>query len=65
MSNHSAENPGGYLDRETLKSFFAVSGEPGSFTINRGYERIPTNWYRRPSTSAHTIPEVFIGKSLQ
>jgi hypothetical protein len=60
MSNHSAENPGGYLDRETLKSFFAVSGEPGSFTINRGHERIPTNWYRRPSTSAHTIPEVFV-----
>jgi hypothetical protein len=48
------------LDRETLKSFFAVSGEPGSFTLNRGHERIPTNWYRRPSTSAHTIPEVFV-----
>ena len=31
MSNHSAEVPGGTLDRETLKDFFAVSGEPGSF----------------------------------
>jgi len=59
MSNHSAETPGGTLDRETLKSFFAVSGEPGSFTINRGQERVPLNWYRRPSTSQHTIPEVF------
>jgi hypothetical protein len=28
MSNHSAETPGGTLDRETLKSFFAISGEP-------------------------------------
>jgi hypothetical protein len=65
MSNHSAETPGGTLDRETLKSFFAVSGEPGSFTLNRGHERVPTNWYRRPSTSQHTIPEVFVGKLLQ
>jgi hypothetical protein len=31
MSNHSEEVPGGTLDRETLKTFFAVSGEPGSF----------------------------------
>jgi len=31
MSNHSEEVPGGTLDRETLKSFFAVEGEPGSF----------------------------------
>ena len=31
MSNHSEEVPGGTLDRETLKAFFAVSGEPGSF----------------------------------
>ena len=60
MSNHSAETPGGTLDRETLKSFFAVSGEPGSFTLNRGHERVPNNWYRRPSTSQHTIPEVFV-----
>ena len=31
MSNHSAEVPGGTLDREVLKTFFAVSGESGSF----------------------------------
>ena len=41
MANHSAEYPDGYLDKETLKSFFAISGDSGSFTYQPGYERIP------------------------
>ncbi|KAL9025225.1 MAG: hypothetical protein Q9196_005913, partial [Gyalolechia fulgens] len=47
MSNKSAQYPQGYLDKETFKSFFAVSGEPGSFTYQPGYERIPDNFYKR------------------
>jgi hypothetical protein len=35
--------------KDTLKSFFAVSGEEGSFVYNKGAERIPENWYRRPT----------------
>ena len=35
MSNHSEAVPGVTLDRETLKTFFAVSGEPGSFGKSR------------------------------
>ncbi|KAK0103058.1 hypothetical protein ONS95_000765 [Cadophora gregata] len=58
MSNRSAENPGGVLTREVLKSFFAVTGEPGSFVHNRGQERIPENWYKRPAANAYNIPEV-------
>ncbi|KAL2067474.1 hypothetical protein VTL71DRAFT_1899 [Oculimacula yallundae] len=58
MSNHSAENPGGVLTRDVLKSFFSVTGEPGSFVHNRGQERIPFNWYRRPTANAYNIPEV-------
>jgi hypothetical protein len=58
MSNHSAENPGGTLTRETLMSFFSVTGEPGNFVHNRGLERIPYNWYRRPTVDAHNNPEV-------
>jgi hypothetical protein len=58
MSNHSAENPSGTLTREVLKSFFAVTGEPGSFVHNRGQERIPDNWYKRPFANALNIPEV-------
>ncbi|EGP86845.1 unnamed protein product [Zymoseptoria tritici ST99CH_3D1] len=50
MSNHSADNMGGQLSRETLKSFFAVTGETGSFVHNRGQERIPDNWYKRPTS---------------
>lgn len=47
MSNKSAEYPEGRLDQETLKSFFAITGEPGSFTYNPGHEQIPLNWYKR------------------
>jgi hypothetical protein len=58
MSNHSAENPSGFLTRDVLKSFFAVSG--GQFVHNRGQERIPDNWYKRPFSNAYNIPEVLL-----
>ncbi|SMR43126.1 unnamed protein product [Zymoseptoria tritici ST99CH_1E4] len=66
MSNHSAENPGGFLTREVLSSFFAVTGtgagasgdNPGDFVQHRGQERIPLNWYRRPSSSQSTLADV-------
>ncbi|KAG8742553.1 hypothetical protein FRC11_014249, partial [Ceratobasidium sp. 423] len=48
MSNHSTEAPEGVLDHEVLKSFFGVSGSSDSLTYQKGYERIPENWYRRP-----------------
>ncbi|KAF2827504.1 Cloroperoxidase [Ophiobolus disseminans] len=61
MSNHSAEKPGGTLTREVLKSFFAVTGDsPGNFVHNRGQERIPENWYRRPTANAMTVPQVLL-----
>ncbi|KAH7351203.1 hypothetical protein BKA65DRAFT_525413 [Rhexocercosporidium sp. MPI-PUGE-AT-0058] len=50
MSNRSAENMGGVLNGEVLKSFFAVTGTPGNFVHNRGMERIPDNWYKRPTS---------------
>ncbi|KAH6712757.1 Chloroperoxidase [Leptodontidium sp. MPI-SDFR-AT-0119] len=43
MSNRSADNMGGVLNGEVLKSFFAVTGTPGNFVHNRGMERIPDN----------------------
>ncbi|KAF1363279.1 hypothetical protein EJ07DRAFT_152776 [Lizonia empirigonia] len=59
MSNHSAEQPVGFLSRDVLKTFFAVTGDaPGSFVHNRGQERIPDNWYKRPTANAYNIPEV-------
>lgn len=49
MSNHSDEYPNGILDKETLKTFFSVTEKSdGSLSWNRGHERIPNNWYRRP-----------------
>ncbi|KAF1930036.1 uncharacterized protein M421DRAFT_59563 [Didymella exigua CBS 183.55] len=61
MSNHSAENPSGFLTREVLKSFFGVTGDaPGQFVHNRGQERIPENWYKRPFSNAYNIPNVLV-----
>ena len=49
MSNHSAEHPNGILNKEVLKSFFAITEKAdGTLKWTPGYERIPDNWYRRP-----------------
>ncbi|KAL8707969.1 MAG: hypothetical protein Q9225_007677 [Loekoesia sp. 1 TL-2023] len=60
MSNKSAQYPEGYLDKETFKSFFAVSGEPGSFTYQQGHERIPDNWYKRAVGDEYSIPDFLL-----
>ncbi|KAG7575281.1 hypothetical protein FFLO_00445 [Filobasidium floriforme] len=56
MSNHSAERPEGFLDQDVLKSFFGVTGTQGNIQSQRGHERIPENWYRRPIGDEYTIP---------
>ncbi|KAI4245550.1 MAG: hypothetical protein L6R42_010153, partial [Xanthoria sp. 1 TBL-2021] len=56
MSNHSTQYPQGYLDKETFKSFFAVTGESGNFKYQPGYERIPDNWYKRAIGTEYSIP---------
>lgn len=57
MANHSTQYPAGYLDKASFKSFFAISGNSGSFTYKAGWERIPDNFYRRPLSDPYTIPE--------
>ena len=56
MANHSAASPEGRLDKETLKSFFSITGDEGSFTYTPGNERIPEDWYRRAVGDEYTIP---------
>lgn len=56
MSNKSAEAPEGILNQDVLKSFFSISGSPGSFVYKPGNERIPDNWYRRAIGDEYTIP---------
>ena len=58
MSNHSAAEPSGYLDGYNFKSFFGVSGEPGSFQWNRGQERVPDHWYRRTLENPYNLAEL-------
>lgn len=50
MSNRSEEHKGGVLHGNVLKSFFAVTGSPGKFVHHPGMERIPDNWYKRPTS---------------
>lgn len=58
MSNHTAAEPSGYLDGYNFKTFFGVSGKPGSFVWNRGQEHIPPNWYRRPSSTPYALNSI-------
>lgn len=43
LANHTEENPEGYLDANTLKSFHGVTGETGSLKWTRGTEKFPDN----------------------
>jgi hypothetical protein len=63
MSNHSAERKNGFLTTEVFKSFFAISGEPGNLVWNRGKERIPDNWYRRPSNNPYDAARAAVSTS--
>lgn len=56
MANKSAEYPEGILNKEVLKSFFAITGEGNDMTYTPGYERIPQNWYKRAIGDEYTIP---------
>jgi hypothetical protein len=56
MSNKSAEHPEGILNQDVLKSFFSITGSPGSFKWVEGHEKIPDNWYKRAIGDEYTIP---------
>lgn len=60
MSNHTAQEPSGYLDGYNFKSFFGVTGKPGKFVWQRGQERVPDNWVsslQTPITVVHTTDQ--------
>lgn len=56
MANHTSEDPAGILTYDTIKSWFAISGNSGSYTVKQGYERIPKNWYKRAIEYPYSIP---------
>ncbi|KAF2688487.1 Cloroperoxidase, partial [Lentithecium fluviatile CBS 122367] len=61
FANHSVDHPMGRLDRNTLMSFFGVEkdGTRGrgrnKLRYNKGGERIPDFWYRRPFDSPYDL----------
>lgn len=64
MSNHSADQPNGFLTRDVLKSFFAISGPDNAHVYKKGTEQIPLNWYRRPVTNPYGAAEAAVSHSL-
>lgn len=56
MANKSAEHPEGVLNKDVLKSFFAITGDDDNLQYNAGNERIPENWYKRAIGDEYTIP---------
>ncbi|XP_044724545.1 peroxidase, family 2 domain-containing protein [Hirsutella rhossiliensis] len=62
MGNKSADYPQGYLNQDVLKSFFAITGEPGNFQYTQGHERIPDNWYKRAVGDEYNL--VYFAKDL-
>ncbi|XP_018905244.2 uncharacterized protein [Bemisia tabaci] len=59
MGNKSKEYPEGKLNREVLKSFYAVGGTDKNLTYTPGNERIPDNWYRYPKGQEYTLISFF------
>ncbi|KAK4498561.1 hypothetical protein PRZ48_011219 [Zasmidium cellare] len=45
MSNHTADQPGGYLNEDMFKTFFSVTGHYPNYKWNPGQDRIPNNTY--------------------
>ena len=57
FANKSAAYPEGFLDRNTLKSFYAMTGSDDSnLTYTPGAERIPENWYKRAPDDLYEAP---------
>lgn len=46
----------GILDKEILKSFFAISGPDDNLVYTYGHEQIPANFYKRAIRNEYTIP---------
>lgn len=58
FANRSAEHPEGRLDRATLMSFYGVEHDEANgnkLKYNKGWERIPDVWYRRPLDDPYDV----------
>ncbi|KAF3051001.1 hypothetical protein E8E11_002434 [Didymella keratinophila] len=55
FANHTAENPEGYLDEQTLMTFEGVTKKNGEYKWSPERERIPENWYKRFIGDEYTI----------
>ena len=60
FANHSAAYPEGFLDRDTLKSFYAMSGPENGLVYTPGNERIPENYYTRAVGDPYDIPRLML-----
>ncbi|USW58157.1 Putative chloroperoxidase [Septoria linicola] len=56
MSNKSAENPEGILNKDVLKSFMSYSGPENALVHTPGHEKFPDNWYKRNPSDEYSVP---------
>ena len=56
MSNKSAENPEGVLNKDVLKTWMSVTGPENNLQHVPGHESIPDNWYKRNALDTYSIP---------
>ncbi|KAK5117333.1 hypothetical protein LTR62_005950 [Meristemomyces frigidus] len=54
MGNKSETYPEGRTNGEILKTFYAMSGDSGSFSYTPGHERLPDNWYKCNALDQYT-----------
>ncbi|KAL1601572.1 hypothetical protein SLS60_006487 [Paraconiothyrium brasiliense] len=55
FANHSMDHPLGRLDRRTLMSFYGVQEDGNKLNYDKGGERIPDFWYRRPLDDTYDL----------
>jgi len=53
MSDHTAENPGGYLDESMLKSFLGITAEGDAWSGRTAQKR-----FLRPGTVPGAVAEI-------
>lgn len=66
LSNHSAQEPRGFLTKEVFMQFFGYTRDSnGALQYTFGSERIPDNWYKRSEQDPWTLADILASTAQQ
>jgi hypothetical protein len=66
LSNHSAEQPRGFLNKDVFMQFFGYTRDStGALHYTFGSERIPDNWYKRNDADPWTLVDILTSTAQQ